>query len=98
MKLRKTRIKKETKAGGKVEYIAEYKTTFYWQSFYDWGQGTSVFASDCLLAYAKKHPDVRIRTEEFAKGVIDTYIARVKYNNACDIENKIVKTEYQRYP
>lgn len=94
MKLRKTRIKKQTKANGSVVYIAEYKYGFWWKQFDD------LFASHEEWKIYNKWYEMNnyTGTEKQAKHLIDFYIARVKYKNACKIENKIVSVEYENYP
>lgn len=100
MKIRKTRIKKTTKANGSVYYVAEYKWGFWWYQFND-SMGASVNARDIYFSYII---DVRRRgylpdhSEKQAKEVIDFYTAMVKYQNACEMENKVVKVEYEGYP
>lgn len=96
MKIRKTRIKKTTKANGSVKYVAEYKWGFWWYQMNDWfGPSSQVVDS-----YRKWVVDVDelTGTEQEAKALIDFYIERVKYQNSCEVENKVVKVEYEEYP
>lgn len=97
MKLRKTRIEKSTKANGSVQFLPQFKWGFWWYRFSDMmapvGEVRHIFCT-----WVKTKEDNLTYSEQEAKEVIDFYIARVKYNNACDIENKIVKKEYHRYP
>lgn len=96
MKIRKTRIKKTTKANGAVQYIAEYKWGFWWYQFNDMTAPVDEPRSICCDWIRSK--DEITRSEQEAKELIDFYIARVNYINACLIENKVVKVEYKRYP
>lgn len=103
MKIRKTRIKKTTKANASVQYVAEYKWGFWWYEF-----GGCAFADphgklgggillEADLEHFSKKQKVRY-TEQAVKDFIDFYIERVKYQNACEVENKVVKVEYEGYP
>lgn len=95
MKIRKTRIKKQTKANGNIVYTAQYKYGWWWSDFnnlyasremwrvfYDWVQ----FQDDFTWS------------EKQAKDLIDYYIRKVKHEQASKIENKVIKTEYKGYP
>lgn len=100
MKIRKTRIKKTTKANGSVQYVAEYRWGFWWYQFNDL-MGASGNARDIYFSYIidmRSKGGLPDHSEKQAKEVIDFYIARVKYQNACEVENKVVKVEYERYP
>lgn len=46
----------------------------------------------------RRKGDYYHKTEEQTKALIDFYIERVNYQNACEIENKVVKVEYEGYP
>lgn len=96
MKIRKTRIKKTTKANGSVYYVAEYKWGFWWYSFADMMAPDAGCRAQALL-WLGKQKGIR-NTEDEAKSLIDFYIERVKYQNACEMENKVVKVEYEGYP
>lgn len=100
MKIHKTRIKKTTKANGSVQYVAEYKWGFWWYQFDDC-MGPSGNARDIYLSYRiamHEKGGLPDRSEKQAKEIIDFYIERVKYQNACVMENKVVKVEYEGYP
>lgn len=100
MKIRKTRIKKLTKAKGSVQYVAEYKWGFWWYQFND-SMGPSGNARDIYFSYKielRRKGEFFDFSEQQAEELIDTYVARVKYQNACEIENKVVKIECERYP
>lgn len=96
MKIRKTRIKKTTKANSSVQYVAEYKWGFWWYSFGD----MMAPDSECrALAFLWRAQQKEVKhTEEEAKSLIDYYIAQVKHRNASEMENKVVKVEYEGYP
>lgn len=96
MKLRKTRIRKVTKANGSVEYFAEYKWGFWWYSFADM-MGPDSYARSVCYDWIKTKDTIK-RSEQEVKELIDFYIARVKWKNACDIGNKVIKEEYEKYP
>ncbi len=96
MKLRKTRIKQNTKANGAKEYFPQYKGWIFWNDFYSWDS-----SDHDIWKITAKWLDTKAsvnRTEEEAKELIDFYIARVKHKQACKIENKVVKIEYEDYP
>lgn len=96
MKIRKTRIMKETKANGSVRYVAEYKWGFWWYEFNDMMAPIDEPRSICCDWIRSK--DVITRSEQEAKDLIDFYIQSVNHINACLIENAIIKTEYEGYP
>lgn len=96
MKIRKTRIKKTTKANGSVQYVAEYKWGFWWYQFNDFF-GASHNAGDIYRLWVRGQDELE-GSEDEAKSLIDFYIQRVKYQNACEMENKVVKVEYEGYP
>lgn len=96
MKIRKTRIKKTTKANGCVKYVPEYKWGFWWYQFDDMMSPIDEPRSICCDWIRNKY--VTTHSEQEAKDLIDFYIARVKHINACLIENEVVKTECERYP
>jgi len=101
MKIRKTRIKKTTKANGSVQYVAEYKWGFWWYQFSD-SMGPSGNARGAYYDWAERHLLNNKGRFDFcnqeAKAVIDFYIASVNYRNASEIENKVVKIEYEDNP
>lgn len=100
MKIRKTRIKKTTKANGSVKYVAEYKWGFWWYQFDDL-MATSGNARDICVSYIieqRRRGIVFDSSEKQAKDLIDYYVSMVKYQNACEMENKVVKVEYEGYP
>lgn len=102
MKIRKTRIQKQTKANGIINYQPQYKGLFFWHDFFDfqtldrhvWHIVNDFIDSNEEDDFKK----LRGGTLELAKKMIDFYIAQVNYKNACTLENKIVKTEYEKYP
>lgn len=96
MKIRKTRIKKTTKANGSMKYIAEYKWGFWWYQFDDC-MGGCANARNYYYDWAQRHCKYQFSEQE-AKSLIDYYIKRVNYWNSCNIENKVVKVEYEGYP
>lgn len=96
MKIRKTRIKKTTKANGSVHYVAEYKWGFWWYQFDD-SMAACSYARSSYYEWIKSKDEIT-RSEQEAKELIDFYIARVNYINACLIENEVVKVEHERYP
>lgn len=95
MKVRKTRIKKQTKANGSVVYSAQYKYGFWWADFND------LYASHKMWRFfydwVTLQDDVTW-TEKQAKDLIDYYIRKVKHEQSSKIENKVIKTEYEGYP
>jgi hypothetical protein len=96
MRIRKTRIKKETKANNSVKYTAEYKWGFWWYQFSD-------MMSPDDEPRSISHDWIRNKenfnhSEQEAKDLIDFYIARVNHVNASLIENEVVKEESERYP
>lgn len=97
MKLRKTRIAKTTKANGDVQFSPEFKWGFWWYRFGDI-MGPIPEPRNIFCDWIKSKEGSFTYTEQETKDAIDFYIARVKYYNARDIENTVVKTEYQRYP
>lgn len=94
MKLRKTRIKKVTKANGSTEYYPQFRGWFLWNDFYGWDSGLSEITTQWLKT--KKEKLTHSKSE--AKELIDYYIAQVEYRNACEIESKVMKVEYEDYP
>jgi len=97
MKLRKTRIKKTTKANGAVRYTAEYKWGFWWYEFTDMMAPVGEPRSICYDWIKNKESPIN-SSEQDAKELIDFYIRRVNHINASLIENEIVKVEYKGYP
>lgn len=100
MKIRKTRIKKTTRANGSVYYVAEYKWGFWWYEFHD-SMGPSGNARGIFWSWIEEHQVQKCNfqyTEQQVKSLIDFYIERVKYQNACGMKNKVVKVEYEGYP
>jgi hypothetical protein len=96
MKIRKTRIKKTTKANGSVKYTAEYKWGFWWYQFDDMMAPVGEPRSICCDWVRSK--ESIYHSEQEAKELIDFYIARVNHVNASLIENEVVKVECERYP
>jgi hypothetical protein len=95
VKLRKTRIKKTTKASGGVEYSAQYKYGWWWEDF-------SFVTADSVAEYVyrcwRKNILTQILSEENAKDLIDKYISYVNHKYASSLENEVVKVEYEGYP
>lgn len=98
MKLRKTRIKKETKANGAVEYYAQYKYWFWWCEFREFYACSDVFRIFGEWAKMNRNKKFTKNTDEVAKHIIDFYVRRVKHLQASSHENKVVKTECEKYP
>lgn len=98
MKIRKTRIKKTTKANGSVHYVAEYKWGFWWYQFNDMMAPVGEPRSICCDWLNTKGRENFTSSQQDAKDLIDFYIARVNHINACLIENEIIKTECEGYP
>lgn len=98
MKIRKTRIKKTTKASGGIEYCPEYKGLFFWYSMYSWDSPSTVIWEIVCNWLKSRGEDSFSRSEQAAKSCIDFYIQQVNYKNACIIENEVIKTEYEDYP
>jgi len=96
MKIRKTRIKKTTKASGAVYYSAEFKWGFWWYKFNDMMAAVAEPRSICY-DWIKIQDEVD-HSEQQAKNLIDYYISRMKHKAACLIENEIIKEECERYP
>lgn len=96
MKIRKTRIKKSTKANGVVYFIAEYKWSFWWYQFNDMMAPVEEPRSICY-DWIKSKDEIN-SSEQQAKELIDYYIKRMKHKASSAIENEIVKVEYERYP
>lgn len=100
MKIRKTRIKKTTKANGGLYFTAEYKWGFWWYQFDD-SMGPCRRARSSYYGWSECHYRLMGKFEfnqQEAKHIIDNYIRQVQYLNACAIENEIVKVECERYP
>ena len=100
MKLRKTRIKKITKANGVEIFIPQVNTFFglCWTDFtaypsHDIGAFTHILMSEYKLGYLQA-----CKSLKESQDVIDAYIAYVNSRNAISIDNKVVKTEYVDYP
>lgn len=96
MKIRKTRIKRTTKANGAVYHSAEFKWCFWWYKFNDMMAPVGEPRSICY-EWIKARGGVDA-SEQQAKNLIDYYIRRMKYKAACLIENEIVKEECEIYP
>lgn len=100
MKIRKTRIKKTTKANGAVYFTAEYKWGFWWYQFDD-SMGPCRVARSSYCGWLERHYKLVGKFEfnqQEARHIIDNYIRQVQYLTACAIENKLVKIEYEDYP
>ena len=101
MKLRKTRIKKITKANGVETFIPQVNTFFglCWTDFTDYpshdiGESFNlILKSEHKLGYLQACESLKE-----AQDVVDAYIAYVNRQNAISVENKIIKTEYVDYP
>ena len=96
MKIRKTRIKKSTKANGAVYFTAEFKWGFWWYQFNDMMAPVEEPSHICY-DWIKSKEDID-HSEQQAKELIDYYISRMKHKAACATENEIVKVEHERYP
>lgn len=95
MKLRRTRIKKTTKANDSVEYVAQYKYGLWWCYFYDDGFISCLDARCIFLDWPALG---KYKSKESAKSLIDFYVSYVNYQNAVHMENKVISTEYEEYP
>lgn len=95
MKIRKTRIRKETKANGSVTYTAQYKYGWWWSDFNDLYASHEMWR--VFYDWAPFQDDFTW-SEKQAKDLIEYYIRKVKYEQASKIENKIIKIEYKGYP
>lgn len=95
MKLRKTRIKKTTKANGSVEYVAQYKCGICWCYFYEDG---FISCQDARCIFQNWPVYGEYRSKEQAQNLIDFYVRHVNYQNAVDAGDKSVSTEYEEYP
>ena len=103
MKLRKTRIKKITKANGVETFIPQVNTfSFFvrdWTDFTDYpshdiGESFNlILKSEHKLGYLQA-----CKSLKEAQDVVDAYIVYVNRQNAISVENKIIKTEYVDYP
>lgn len=95
MKLRRTRIKKITKANGSVEYAAQYKYGLWWCYFYEDG----FISCDDARCIFKCWPSFgEYSSKERAQNLIDFYVKHVNYQNVVDMGNKADSTEYEEYP
>lgn len=99
MKIRKTRIKKTTKANGSVQYVAEYKWGFWWKCFDDIWADLAVrrIWEDWHLKFVREDRN-GINSEVEQKKLIDHYIAQVRYKNACNMETQVLKSTVEDYP
>ena len=103
MKLRKTRIKKITKANGVETFIPQVNTFSLfglgWTDFTDYpshdiGESFNhILKSVHELGYLQACESLKE-----AQDVVDAYIAYVNRQNAINVKNKIIKTEYVDYP
>ena len=98
MKIRKTRIKTETLANGKVEYSPQYKYFIWWCDFNEFYACSDVFRIFGEWAKMRRNKKFAENTDEWCKDLIDYYVRQVKYQQACKIENAVVKAEYEKYP
>lgn len=98
MKLRRTRIKKITKANGSVEYVAQYKYGLWWCCFNEFYADSEVKEMYGEWAKMSRNKKFSKGTDEMAKHIIDFYVRKVKHLQASNHENKVVKTEYEKYP
>lgn len=98
MKLRRTRIKKETLANGKVEYSAQYKYFIWWCEFREFYACSDVFRIFGEWAKMRRNKKFSENTDEWCKDLIDYYVRSVKREQADRVKNKPVKTQYEKYP
>lgn len=98
MKLRRTRIKKETKANNTIEYSAQYKYWFWWCDFHEFYADSEVKEIYGEWAKMSKNKKFTKGTDEMARHIIDFYVRRVKHLRARSCENKVVKIDYEKYP
>ena len=98
MKLRKTRIKKITKANGVEIFIPQVNTFFglKWTDFTDYQ--SNGLESSFIYTLVKEYKLGCLQSLKDAQDVIDAYVAYVNHQNAISIDNKVVKTEYVDYP
>ena len=91
----KTRIKKVTTAGGEVKYYAQFKHLFRWYNFSD----SVTVRSHTTPHYVWLNSSLLDRgSVEMCMGLIDEYIE--KFHAEADKRNKekVVNTEYIKYP
>ncbi len=101
MKLRKTRIKKITKANGGEIFIPQVNTFFGmdWTDFTDYPSHDIGASFNHILMSEYKLGNLQAcKSLKESQDVIDAYIAYVNRQNAISVENKIIKTEYVDYP
>lgn len=98
MKLRRTRIKKTTKANGTVEYVAQYKYGLWWCPF----DILDIFtAKECFYAWSSWLDCLGMKddgSKESAKSLIEFYVKRVNCRNTVDMGDEVVTTDYEEYP
>lgn len=91
----KTRIKKVTTAGGEVKHYAQYKYLFRWHNFSDrvtvWSHTTPyyVWVRSSLLDCGPV---------EMCMGLIDEYLEAFHAEADKRNKEKVVNTEYIKYP
>lgn len=102
MKIRKTRVQKQIKANGSINYYPQYKGLFFWYDFFDFQTSDrkvwSIVKDFIDSNEEEDFKKLKGGTLELAKKMIDFYIAQVNHKNACTLENKVIKTEYLDYP
>lgn len=92
----KTRIKKVTTADGTVTHYAQFKYLFWWYNFSDrnvavWShtKPRSVWGTSSLYDRG---------SVEMCMGLIDEYIAAFHFETDKRNKEKVVNTEYIKYP
>lgn len=100
MKLRETRILKQTKVNGAEVYFPQYKTLYLgipcWEFF-----ASLELPEEMTREFFNTMPKLRYNqsnTLEESKEIIDQYISYVNWHNASTVEGKVVKSEYIKYP
>lgn len=93
MKIRKTRIKKTTKANGSVQHVAEYKWGFWWVGFDDpWKDFKGAWEAYIKWSTGNAKNGVKVDHSELqAKDLINYYIDHIQ-------NSVILGTECKEYP
>lgn len=99
MKIRKTRILKQTLANGKEVYWPQYKYLGFWFDFDNYEVDQQVYAIAVEWMKSKvEGGGVIEKTENSCKELVNFYIRHVNYINACNLENKVIKQDIIKWP